>query len=273
MRSLIHMKPTSWNRTPVLLAHGAFAGAWIWEGAFLDSLANTGRSFVAIDLRGKTGDASEGGQKLSYGAAIFRQIEQFDTPPIVIGHSLGALLAQRLLGRARIAALVMLAPVPPEGMSFITPFLLATEPSIWQGLLHFLCGRRENVFDGIMDILFSKRIGETEVDQHAAKLVFESFGVMFEAHVPTPVVPAFVIGVPSLVVAGAEDRLISPLASVRTALYHGAEYRTEDELGHFMQAGPGAQRLAEFILDWLEQKNCNAAAGKRGAITLLYGPH
>jgi pimeloyl-ACP methyl ester carboxylesterase len=254
MRSRIQMTPNSPSRSPVLLVHGAFAGAWIWQGAFLDSLANMGRSAVAIDLRGKAGDAPEDSQKLSYDAVMFRQIEEFDTPPVVIAHSLGALLAQRLLGRTRIAALVMLAPVSPEGMSFITPFLFATEPSIWRGLLHFLCGRRENVFDGVVDILFSKRIRETGVDQHAAKLVLESFAAIFGAHVPAPVVPAFVIGVPSLVVAGAEDKLISPLASVRTALYHGAEYRTEAELGHFMQAGPGAQRLAEFILNWLEEK-------------------
>jgi len=107
----------------------------------------------------------------------------------------------------------------------------------------------------MVDILFSKRAREAELDQHAARMEFESLSAAFEAHVPIPVVPAFVLGVPSLVVAGAEDRLISPFASVRTALYHGAEYRMEDELGHFMQTGSGARRVAGFILDWLEQRN------------------
>jgi pimeloyl-ACP methyl ester carboxylesterase len=252
----IHMEPnsSSTNRTPVLLVHGAFAGSWIWEGAFLDCLAKMGRSTVALDLRVETGEASEDKKTLPYGAVILREIERFDVPPIVIAHSLGALLAQRLLGRTKIAALVMLAPVPPEGMIFTTPFLFASEPSIWQGLFNFLCGRREDAFDGMADILFSKQTRETEIEKNAARMVFEGFGAVFEAHIPAPVVPAFIIGVPSLVVAGAEDKLISPLASVRTALYHGAEYRTEDELGHFMQTGPGARRAAEFIIDWLERK-------------------
>lgn len=241
------------NRTPVLLVHGAFAGGWIWEGAFLNGLAKMKRLAVAMDLRGKTNGASEPLQ-LSYDAIILRELQKFDTPPIVIAHSLGALLAQRLLGRTKIAALIMLAPVPPEGMLFTTPFLFGTEPSMWQGLFDFLQGRREKAFAGMMDILFSSRPSDAEINQQIAKMVFESLRAVFEAHIPTPVIPAFVIGVPSLVVAGAEDRLISPLASVRTALYHGAEYRTEDELGHFMQTGPGAQRVAQYVIDWLEQK-------------------
>jgi len=243
------------NRAPVLLVHGAFAGAWIWEGAFLDSLANMERSAVAMDLRESTSDASEHAQHFSYDTAILRQLERFDTAPIVIAHSLGALLAQRLLGRAEIAALIMLAPVPPEGMLFTTPFLLASEPSIWPGFLNFLHGKTEQAFAGMLDILFSKRARDAELNQHAARMQFEGLWAALEAHLPMPVVPAFVLGVPSLVVAGAEDRLISPFASVRTALYHGAEYRTEDELGHFMQTGPGARRVADFILDWLEQRN------------------
>jgi pimeloyl-ACP methyl ester carboxylesterase len=61
-----------------------------------------------MDLREKAGE------QISYDAVILRKVESFDAPPILIAHSLGALLAQRLLGRTKIAALVVLARVPPE---------------------------------------------------------------------------------------------------------------------------------------------------------------
>jgi hypothetical protein len=48
-------------------------------------------------------------------------------------------------------------------------------------------------------------------------MVFESPGTVFDAHLPVPVMPAFCVGVPVLVIAGAENKLISHLASVRTA--------------------------------------------------------
>jgi len=69
----------------------------------------------------------------SYQSIIIRAVERCLVPPILVTHSLGALLAQRLLGRTKISALVMLAPVPPEGMLFDTPLLLATQPALWHG--------------------------------------------------------------------------------------------------------------------------------------------
>jgi hypothetical protein len=158
-------------------------------------------------------------------------------------------------------------------MLLTTPFLLATEPSIWQGLLNFVHGRRVKTFAGMVDLLFSKRAGDAEVDQHAVKMVFESLWAAFEAHVPTPAVPAFVLGVPSLVIAGAEDRLISNLASGRTALYHRAEYRTEDELGHFCRPGPAHGALPISSSIGLSEKDCNAAGASAAAIGFLYSPH
>ena len=239
---------------PVLLIHGAFAGAWMWEGAFLNSMTKAGWSVFAIDRHGeRDGDRDNSGET-SYPSIIRRAVEECTIPPILVTHSLGALLAQRLLGRTRISALVMLAPVPPEGMLFETPFLFATQPSLWHGLGNFLNGQRESAFQSMVDIIFSRQVENAELDRQTAKMVFESPGAVFDAHVPVPVMPAFCVGVPALVIAGAEDKLISHLASIRTALYHGAEYRNEDKLGHFMQIGPGAQRTADFIIDWLKRK-------------------
>jgi pimeloyl-ACP methyl ester carboxylesterase len=241
------------GRPPVLLIHGAFAGAWMWEGAFLDGMAKAGWSTLAPD-RGDESKTSTHPGGTSYQSIIARAVERCPIPPILITHSLGALFAQRLLGRARISALVMLAPVPPEGMLFETPLLLATQPSLWRGVRNFLNGQREIAFQSMVDIIFSTQIEGTEVNGHTAKMVFESPATVFDAHVPMPVMPAFLVGVPTLVIAAAEDKLISHLASVRTALYHGAEYRNEYRLGHFMQIGPGAQRIADVVVDWLKRK-------------------
>jgi len=84
-------------------------------------------------------------------------------------------------------------------------------------------------------------------------MVFESARTILEAYIPMPVLPAFSIGVPTLVIAGAEDALISSLASVRTAIYHGSEYQWEDELGHLLQIGPGASRVAASVIAWLDR--------------------
>ena len=226
----------------------------MWGGAFLDSLTKAGWSATALDRRDEDDEASRYPVGTSYEAIIARAVQRCKIPPILITHSLGALLGQRLIGRTKISALVMLAPVPPEGMMLETPFLFATQPSLWHGLRGFLNGERESAFQSMADLIFSRQVEGSEMGEHAAKLVFESAGTVFDAHVPLPVMPAFFAGVPALVIAGSEDKLISHLASVRTALYHGALYRNEDKLGHFMQIGPGAQRTADFVIDWLRRK-------------------
>ena len=103
--------PSDWP--PVLLIHGAFAGAWMWEGVFLDSMTKAGWSALALDRPDQSDRASVNWGQTSYQSIVRRAVEECATPPILVTHSLGALLAQRLLGRTRISALVMLAPVPP----------------------------------------------------------------------------------------------------------------------------------------------------------------
>jgi len=230
------------------LIHGAFAGPWIWEGVFLDSIAKTGRAVTTVDLRKR--DSVPTSACID---AVNHAHDQFQTPPVVIAHSLGALLAQRLLGQVKISALVMLAPVPPEGLLFTTPTLFATEAAVWVGLWGFLSGQTEAAFAAMGDVLFSRYTSHADRGRHTSRMVFESARTILDAHIPMPVVPAFSIGVPTLVITGEEDALISSIASARTALYHGSEYRQERTLGHLLQVGPGASRVADSVIDWLDR--------------------
>src|SRR5262245_24130675 len=88
------------HATPILCIHGAFGGAWMWE-AFLRVLGQWGRTAAAVSLRGH--GQSGGRERLhetvlaDYTADILRAFEEFAEPPIVVAHSLGGLLVQRLL--------------------------------------------------------------------------------------------------------------------------------------------------------------------------------
>lgn len=239
-------------RAPVVLVHGAFAGSWIWEDGFLDRIARTGRTVHTIDLRKQDDDAVE---TAASAGNIGHGLGRFEIPPVVVAHSLGALLVQRLLGRVKISGLVMLAPVPPEGMLFTTPGLFATEPALWVGAWGFLTGQTEAAFSSMANVLFSRNTSSDDRRRHVSRMTFESVRTIIEAHAPMPVMPAFLIGVPTLVIAGTEDALISPLACARTAIYHGSEYRSEPELGHLLQVGPSALRLADSVIDWLERRD------------------
>jgi len=245
---------------PTLFIHGAFAGAWMWGESFLPHFGARGRFAAAVSLRGHGG--SEGRSRsptaglADYLADVTRAISEFHEPPIIVAHSLGALLAQRLLGEVKIRALVMLAPLPPEGLLFLGPWLLATRPRTWLEMAKVTLGlsnSREGRKDGARHVVFANQFSPEEARRYAALMVAEGLRALMEAHLPYPVISAHFLRIPSLVIAGADDPLIGCVTTMRTAAYHAAQHISAGGVGHLMLIGPGADGTARRVLEWIEQ--------------------
>ena len=90
------------SKSPVLLVHGAWHGAWCWKMHLADYLAQQGFQVHAISLRGHGN--SEGRQRLrcsgvaDYVDDVAQVARQLSAPPIVIGHSMGR------SGRSKVSA-------------------------------------------------------------------------------------------------------------------------------------------------------------------------
>ena len=245
------------GKAPVLCLHGAFGGAWMWSEFFLPTLARLGRPAAALSLRGHGGsdgrEALPGATLADYTADVLRAFDALAEPPIVVAHSLGALLVQRLLGRRPMRALILLAPLPPEGMALTTPRLMLTAPELWREVLDVILGGRISL-SHIRDTLFSNGFAPADVDRYLSLMVPECQSVLLECHLPLAVLPAFLIGVPTLVVAGSKDPLVPPDAALRTALYHGADHRLLEGAGHLMQLESAAEDIAGNVVKWMEAR-------------------
>ena len=117
------------HATPILFVHGAYVGAWCWDEHFLPYFAEHGYAVYAPSLRGH--GESAGRESLDsagiddYVADILAVAHSLDTPPILIGHSMGAILVQRALRRSRAPCAVLMTPVPPSGL--VVPALALTQ--------------------------------------------------------------------------------------------------------------------------------------------------
>jgi pimeloyl-ACP methyl ester carboxylesterase len=78
--------------------------------------------------------------------------------------------------------------------------------------------------------------------------------IFLEAHVPQPGLAASLLGIPCLVTRGSEDALIDSSAAMRTAIYHNADYVIAEGMGHLLHFEPGAERVAQLVLDWIARK-------------------
>ena len=245
---------------PILFVHGAFAGAWMWREVFMPFFARRGRASAAVSLRGHGG--SEGRAALRQARLsnlrddLERAFAEFPEPPVVVAHSLGGLLAQQLVGRERMRALVLLGSLPPEGLWLESPRLAFTDPHIWlEAVTGSVADSRRTIGLAAHELLFSEGLPREKVARYAALMAPEAPRALVDAHVPGLIVPAFLAGIPSLVVGGDRDRLVWRVSTLRTALYHGAEHRTAEGMGHFLQLDIGAEGVARGVLDWLDDRD------------------
>ena len=101
----------------IVMIHGMCCGGWYWEN-FSKFFSNEGYHCLTPTLRFHDVDPGADPHPqivttslLDYAADLENQIRDLKTAPILMGHSMGGLLAQILGSRGLAKALVLLAPI------------------------------------------------------------------------------------------------------------------------------------------------------------------
>ena len=106
------------RKAPVVMIHGAFCGPWSLDG-LKRRFKEAGYAVTTPCLRfhdQKPPPAALGTTGLGeFAADLEDEIQALGTAPILVGHSMGGLLAQQLAARMQTRALVLLAPSAPWG--------------------------------------------------------------------------------------------------------------------------------------------------------------
>lgn len=107
----------------LVLVHGAFSGAWMWEPVEA-ALRDAGHDVEAIDLPGSGEDRTPVAAVTldAYAERICHALEQRPQPAVLVGHSMGGVAISEAAGRCpgRIARLVYVAAfLPAEGQSLL----------------------------------------------------------------------------------------------------------------------------------------------------------
>ena len=131
----------------IFMIHGMCGGAWVWDN-FRSFFEAQGYHCLAATLRFHDVDPQAAPLPqlgtiglLDYAKDLETEIRGLGTPLILMGHSMGGLLAQMLGSRGLSKALVLLAPATPAGILCLKPTLVkrrcpycGTEFSVKQAL-------------------------------------------------------------------------------------------------------------------------------------------
>ncbi|MEF8752221.1 MAG: alpha/beta fold hydrolase, partial [Candidatus Accumulibacter necessarius] len=119
VHTLHHAPVAPTNRPPLLFVHGGYVDARCWQAHFLPYFASRGFDCYALDLSGHGhSEARAPLDTLSlddYLADVLQVVADLGRTPVVIGHSMGAFLAERVLEQSLASAGVLMSPVPPHG--------------------------------------------------------------------------------------------------------------------------------------------------------------
>lgn len=243
--------------TPLLFVHGTGHAAWCWDENFLPYFAVNGFSSHAVSLRGH--GASEGSEKLKWTSIadyvddVFQIASGLSKMPVVIGHSLGGLIAAKFLEKHDAPAGILVAPSPSEGMFFSGLPIMIKNP-----LLFLKITFRQDyavMFSTVplaKNFLFSADADDEKISEYVRRFGSESYRAALEMifNLPKPQR----VKVPLLIVGAENDKLIAPLKIEKTARAFNADYKIFPDTAHDMMLERGWQAIADFMIKWLENK-------------------
>lgn len=229
-----------------------------WLPNFLPYFASRGYDCHAADLPGH--GRSEGRECLDrlglddYLADITPVVEGLDSRPVVIGHSMGALLAERLLERSLAEAAVLISPVPPNGTLESSLSLFLRHPEFIGAVARMSSG----VFDDdgmrlLRDVYFTPATDPDElqrlvriVQPESARAIADMAMLGWRWPLPPRRRPVLVLG-------GELDVVFPPHQVRRVARRWQADLQIIPAAGHAMILDHHWQSCAARILGWLHQ--------------------
>lgn len=199
-------------------------------------------------------------------------IADLDEPPIVVGHSFGGLIAQKLLGQKLATAAIAIDPAQPKGVLKLPLVQLGSVFPVLSnpGNYRKAYSHNRKSFHKSFASAVSQDESDALFEQYAipapGRPLFEAALANFAPHSPAAVDFNARRG-PLLMIGGGKDRTV-PKASSDSSFKKYAkaptinEYKVFGDRGHSLTIDHGWREIADYSLAWLDKQGMSPPQGK-----------
>jgi pimeloyl-ACP methyl ester carboxylesterase len=244
---------------PLLFVHGGYVSASCWDEFFMPYLSRRGFDCHAVDLSGH--GSSEGRAELNsfglddYAADVARAAMALGEPPVLIGHSMGTAIVERVAERQPARAAVLMSPVPAIGTLAATMKLAITEPAFFGEVTGASKGRySDRTLRLLRDVYYSPDMQPADLVRFQAHFQPESSRAVTELTLLGLRVPRRLPRIPALVLGGECDAVFPASLLYFTAARWNAKLVEIPRAGHTLMLDVHWQQAAEHIARWLDEQ-------------------
>ena len=252
------------RQTPIVFQHGLW-GTDVQLAPYLRFFSSAGFDCYAACRRGRRGVPPERARGVRFADYVEDALSVLDAvhpEPIVIGWSLGGLVAQKIAEAGRCCAAVLVAPVAPGDIHFVPR--LGSFPTYLRHSLDILIGRSFALSKRNAVNLLMKGVKASERQRLYESLVPDSSRVTRDFALSGVAVDESKVRCPVLCVVGTDDNATPARSVRRVASKYGAELHEYPGRAHWLHEEPGFEEIAADVLRWLES---NVLAADAAAVS------
>ncbi len=249
----------------IVMIHGMWGNSWVWDN-YKTFFENKDYICITPTLRYHDMDPNDDPDPrlgsvslLDYADDIEKLIRKLNTPPIIVGHSMGGIIAQILAKRGLAEALVLLTPASPSGIMSQTPSVIKSFWSAFAKWGFWKKPMRQTFKEAAYSTLGV--LPEDQKKEAFSKFVYESgraaseIGYWYLDSKKVTKVDETNITCPVLIVAGSDDKMTPTSVTRKIANKYKdvATYKEFENHGHWVVGEPGWEVIAEDTSVWLDK--------------------
>lgn len=251
--------------TPIILIHGTWGSEASWD-YMKEDLENLGLNVITPSLRHHDLPYDEAFEKVGavsitdYVHDIIEMVKQCETPPLLLGHSLGCLIAQLVAEKVAVRGLILLGPAPTADIFRLYPTMIQ---AFARHFLRWGFWRKpmppykhaqynlamQNQSEALKDAVFAMCVPESGLVY--TQMAFPQFDCK-----QTTTVDFNQIKGPVLIITGSEDKMTVPQIAKATAKNYGQQATLIKITGadHYYIAGAYKDQVIYQVKRWLQKE-------------------